>query len=136
MFSLALRLFSGMLALQAAAPPSGADDAEALVDRFMTAIERRDDSASSMLTDNAMMGAGDVGGPLVVPAIQDLVGMMTDYCRRTGVATRPETLESLGAEAIVVVARYVCITPEDPAGHEVTWNYIIVGGRIAAIYMS
>ena len=118
-----------------------ASDAEppiAVVDRFIVFVDAFDASgAAAMLTNDAMLGIGDVGGPLRKETVLAL-NFKKQGCRRSGIHETDAPPKSQPNVRFVEV-RYIC-----PYGaksgrsgeHELTVTYFAQGSKIAGYYLN
>jgi hypothetical protein len=117
-----------------------ASDAEppiAVVDRFIAFVDASDASgAAAMLTNDAMLGIGDVGGPLRKETVLAL-NFKKQGCRRSGIHETDGPPKSQ-PDVRFVELRYIC-----PYGaksgrsgeHEITVTYFAQGSKIAGYYL-
>ena len=120
-----------MIAAPSAEPPI------AVVDRFIAFVDASDASgAAAMLTDDAMLGMGDVGGPLRKETVL-AVNFKKQGCRRSGIR------ETDGPPRSQPNMRFVELRNICPYGaqsgrsgeHELTVTYFVQGNKIAGYYL-
>lgn len=121
-----------------AEPPGGAleDPPSAVVGNFLGALERDERSAAqAMLADNAMIGVGDVGGPLTASAYAEVMRGLGSNCRRTRLERDPRPFDMPGRTIAVVAVHFDCVSAERPERHALRIDYLVGGERIVGIYM-
>lgn len=120
------------------AQASGAEPPIAVVDRFIAFVDASDAAgAAAMLTNDAMLGIGDVGGPLRKETVLAL-NFKKQGCRRSAIHETDGPPKSQPNVRFVKV-RYIC-----PYGaksgrsgeHELTVTYFAQGSKIAGYYLN
>lgn len=123
--------------LQASAPPPVAEDPPvALVRTFLAAVESDPAAAQAMLADDAVMVAGDIGGPMDAATFAEMTREFRRLCRQTGLARDPRPFAMPGRAVIVVAGTWHCVSPERPGGHDLRFDYLVENGRLAGVYLN
>jgi hypothetical protein len=107
-------------------------DPIAVARSFYAALDRDDAAVGALLTADAMIVAGDVGGPLTGDLARQLLGMAREHCRQPGFA--PAERPSPDPGVTIIVARYHCVSSEHPEGYDVALELFVRGERIAGVY--
>ncbi|MET0307235.1 MAG: hypothetical protein ABW023_00885 [Sphingomonas sp.] len=122
---------SYILPLVAAFTPPD-DDAPAVTSRFLTYLEQGETAkAAAMLTRDAMMAAGDVGGPFLVEALP----FARLGCTRRSVADTARPLSSDKPNIRVVAVTWTCLHGAEPGPHVRKGTFLIDGQKVAGLYI-
>ncbi|HYC74857.1 hypothetical protein [Brevundimonas sp.] len=110
-----------------------AGDPAALVTRFLDLMDRDPVAAAALLDPEAMMGVGDIGGPLTV---ETLAVIRSAGCVHQGRSAVDEELTaSLDGEAAAVVTDWLCSPGEGQPARPLTISFIVGEQRIAGAYL-
>ncbi|MFD1951924.1 hypothetical protein ACFSGX_14215 [Sphingomonas arantia] len=131
-----------IVALLAAAAPitpvSNAETPTAIVERLLQASTKQDwPTALAMLTADAQLGMGDVGGPLDKATVS-ILGVLDRYgCRRTSIRETTQR-DPVQSQIRFVEVRRIC--PYGPQSgrsgeHELITTYFVNGTKIAGFYL-
>jgi hypothetical protein len=124
--------------LASALPPPDDTDAKNVALRFMSLTEAKDwAAAAAMLTSDAQILIGHVGGPLNAETLP-VTGTMNSPKTSCALADTQQTPSRLPdhPELRFVEAHYTCLKEGGPKTHEMTVTYLVQGAKIAGYMLN